>query len=98
MNKTQAVVKTSYTDNPKAAKANVRYISHRIDREGNRTTRELFGNYGLLTKQDAYRMIDAARRRTYFYRIILSPENSTGLPRDLQEITRQTMRDLRKIL
>jgi hypothetical protein len=98
MNIIQAVVKTTYTNNPKAAKASVRYFAHRIDREGNRITRQLFGNYGLLAKEDAYRMIDAAKGRNYFYRIIISPENSTGAARDLSGITRQTMRDLQKIL
>src|SRR5690349_7862630 len=98
MNTIQAVVKTTYTKNPKAAKASVRYFAHRIDRVGNRITRQLFGNYGLLAKEDAYRMIDEARGRTYFYRIIISPENSTGKPRDLAGIARHTMRDLQKIL
>lgn len=98
MNTIQAVVKTTYTKNPKAAKASVRYIAHRIDREGNRITRQLFGNYGLLTKNDAYRLIDTAKGRSYFYRIIISPENSTGAVRDLSGITRQTMRDLQKII
>jgi hypothetical protein len=98
MNTIQAVVKTTYTKNPKAAKASVRYYAHRIDREGNRTTRQLFGNYGLLTKNEAYRLIDSAKGRTYFYRIIISPENSEGMARDLASITRQAMRDLQKTL
>jgi hypothetical protein len=98
MSTIQAVVKTSYTNKPNAAKASVRYFAHRVDSEGNRITRQLFGNYGQLTKKEAYRLIDAARGRNYFYRIIISPENSTGATRDLAGITRQTMRDLQKIL
>jgi len=98
MNTIQAVVKTTYTNNHKAAKASLRYFAHRIDREGNRITRQIFGNYGLLTKNDAYRLIDTAKGRSYFYRIIISPENSEGVARDLSGITRQTMRDLQKIL
>jgi hypothetical protein len=98
MNTIQAVIKTTYTKNLKAAKASVRYFAHRIDREGNRITRQLFGNYGLLTKNEAYRLIDTTQGRNYFYRIIISPENSEGVARDLSGITRQTMRDLQKIL
>ena len=98
MNTIQAIVKTTYTKNPKAAKASVRYFAHRIDREGNRITRQIFGNYGLLTKNEAYHLIDTAKGRNYFYRIVISPETSTGKPRDLAGITRQTMRELSQIL
>jgi hypothetical protein len=98
MNRVHAVVKTSYTKNPKAAKASLRYFAHRIDREGNRTTRQIFSNYGLINKEDAYRLIDTAKGRSYFYRIVISPENSKGEARDLAGITRQALRDLQKIL
>ena len=99
MAKVQAVVKTSYTRNPRAAKASIRYYAHRIDREGNRTTRAIFGANNLMTKDQAYRMIDQAKpERAYFYRIILSPERSLGETADLQKVTRQTMRQLQKIL
>ena len=43
-------------------------------------------------------MIDQTRGRAYFYRIVISPKHSTGESRDLPQITRQTMRELRKIL
>jgi hypothetical protein len=59
----------------KRAKATIRYITHRRDKEGNKVTRDLFGFDGMLSKKDAYRMIDAApSKRRYFYRIIVSPD------------------------
>jgi hypothetical protein len=39
------------------AKATVRYIAHRRDREGERVTRDLFGFDGALSKDTAYRMM-----------------------------------------
>jgi rubrerythrin len=55
------------------AKATIRYIQHRRDRNGERVNRTLFGYDGALTREQAYRMIDEARNRTIFYRIVLSP-------------------------
>ena len=43
-------------------------------------------------------MIDTAKGRAYFYRVVISPQHSTGESRDLPQITRQTMRQLQKIL
>jgi hypothetical protein len=92
-----AVIKASFTRSPGAAKAYVRYISHRPGKDGERTTRELFGIDGRLSKLQAYQLIDRGGRGTRFYRIALSPD-----PRkedrlkdlDLREITEQTMMQL----
>src|SRR3712207_1952422 len=93
-----AVVKASFTRSRGAAKAYVRYISHRPGKDGKRTTRELFGMDGGLSRLQAYQMIDRGGRGTRFYRIALSPD-----PRredrlkdlDLREITEQTMMQLK---
>jgi len=98
MSNIHAVVKATYTKDQASAKASVRYFAHRVDREGNRITRAIFGSNGLVSKDRAYRMIDQTRGRAYFYRIVLSPERSTGEDRDLPQITRQTMRQLQKIV
>ena len=45
------------------AKATIRYITHRRDREGERVTRDLFGFEGFLDKQTAYRLIDEAPQK-----------------------------------
>ena len=97
MSNIHAVVKATYTKNRAAAKASVRYFAHRIDRDGNRITRAIFGSEGLMSKDQAYRMIDRAKGQAYFYRIVISPQN-TGDSRDLPQITRQTMRQLQRIL
>ena len=57
------------------AKATLRYITHRRDREGEKVSRDLFGFDGMLSKQTAYRMIDEAPRKgRYYYRVIISPD------------------------
>ena len=69
---------TSRTWNREAAKRTVRYIAHRRDRDHKRLTRELFGKDGeTLTKNQVYRLIDKANRKTTFFRIVLSPDRKT---------------------
>jgi predicted RNA-binding Zn-ribbon protein involved in translation (DUF1610 family) len=43
-------------------------------------------------------VIDQTRGRAYFYRIVISPERAIGETADLKKVTRQTMRELQKIL
>jgi hypothetical protein len=77
------------------AKATIRYITHRRDREGERVTRDLFGFEGMLTKQTAYRLIDEAPQKgRYYYRMILSPDprrEDRYRDLDLKALTRATM-------
>jgi hypothetical protein len=73
------IVKANYckrdNDARGRAKATVRYITHRRDLEGRKVTRDLFGFDGSLSKQSAYRMIDAAPKKgRYYYRVIVSPD------------------------
>src|SRR5215471_12734230 len=89
-----AVVKATYTRVHSRAKANVRYITHRRDRDNRTITRQLFGYDGTLTKDQAYRMIDQAGRGTVFFRMVISPApKREDRLRDLNltEITMQTM-------
>jgi hypothetical protein len=73
-----AVVKANYVKQGKgerqSAKATIRYIQHRQDRDGERVTRTLFGYDGELTRQQAYKMIDEAKKGTIFYRMVMSPD------------------------
>ncbi|MGH8651256.1 MAG: hypothetical protein ACREYE_03290 [Gammaproteobacteria bacterium] len=73
-----AVVKANYvkrgTGEKGRAKATIRYITHRRDRDNHTVTRDLFGYDGKLSKQHAYKMIDEAPRGTIFYRFVLSPD------------------------
>jgi hypothetical protein len=74
-----AVIKANYVKRGRGdrrrAKDNLRYITHRRDREGIKITRDLFGFDGSLSKLTVYRMVDEAPKKgTYFYRMILSPD------------------------
>ena len=69
-----AIVKVSYTKQKAGAKAAIRYIAHRPGKDGTKIRRALFGNDGVMGKQLAYRMIDAADNGTYFYRLVISPD------------------------
>src|SRR3712207_6060089 len=62
---------TSYTRVRKAAKATIRYMMHRPDREGERVTRSLFGDDGPTNKDLAYATIDDAK---LFFRVAISPD------------------------
>lgn len=93
-----AIVKANYVKRGKGergrAKATIRYITHRRDRDGHTVTRELFGYNGSLTKAQTYRMIDEARRGTIFYRIVLSPapkQEDRYQDLNLRDLTLDTM-------
>jgi hypothetical protein len=101
-----AVVKANYVKRGKGekgrAKATIRYIQHRRDRDGERVNRTLFGYDGVLTKEQAYRMIDEAPQKgTIFYRIVLSPapgREDRYKDLNLSEITIDTMLKLEERL
>src|SRR3954452_2048885 len=65
---------TSYTRNRRAAKATIRYIMHRPDREGERKSRSLFGEDGLIDKSLAHDLIDKAIKGSVFFRVAISPD------------------------
>jgi ribosomal protein S27AE len=96
-----AVVKLSYTRRRGAVKAHLRYITHRPGKDNERTTRVLFGRDGKMTKDQAYALIDAARRGTVFFRIMLSPDpRSEDRFKDLnlRELTEDALLYLQKQL
>jgi hypothetical protein len=90
-----AVVRiTSYTRNRGAAKASIRYITHRPGKDGRVTTRSLYTTDGEVSKLDAYQMIDEAQKGSVFFRIVISPDGKQeDTRRDLYlwQITEQTM-------
>ncbi len=76
------------------AKAHVRYIQHRRGKDDQRITRTLFGFDGAMSKKQAYEMIDEAKKDSWFYRFVLSPDpkrEDTQKDLNLDEITVQTM-------
>src|SRR5512132_313018 len=102
MTKHMAVVRiTSYTRNRGAAKASVRYITHRPGADGRVTSRPLYTTDGEVSKLDAYQMIDEAKKGANFFRIVISPdpEKEDGL-KDLYlwQITEETILTLEERL
>jgi hypothetical protein len=101
METAMAIVKATYTKSSGAAKAGIRYIAHRLGREGEKVKRELFGLDGRMARGEAYQMIDEAEKGTVFFRIVISPDPQTeDIYKDLslQEITSQTMLQLEERL
>jgi hypothetical protein len=89
-----AVVKASYGASPQAAKATIRYITHRPDREGQRQSRQLFTEQGATGRLQAYAMIDAAGASDRFYHFKISPDPRTEDRYDdlhLRSVTEQTI-------
>jgi hypothetical protein len=96
-----AIVKATYTKSRAGAKASIRYIEHRPGREGDKITRSLFGIDGVMRRDQAYRLIDEAPKRTIFYRFVVSPDpKKEDMRRDLhlREVTEKTMQALRERL
>ncbi len=92
-----AIVKATYTKEKKGAKAAIRYIAHRPGKDGAHITRTLFGNDGAMGRRQAYRIIDAAEKNTFFYRLAISPDpvkEDTHKDVHLWELTEQTMMEL----
>ena len=93
-----AIFKANYVKRGKTAKAlakaTVRYNQHRPGKDGERITRTLFGSDGVMTRHEAYQMIDEAQKGSLFYRFVLSPDpkredNNHDL--DMRDIARQTI-------
>lgn len=83
------------------AKATIRYLLHRPGKEGTRTTRTLFGADGVMSKQQAYRMINATKNGTTFFRLVISPDparEDRGRDLHLPEITSHTLLQLEERL
>src|SRR3712207_6657093 len=92
---------TSYTRVRRAVKATARYIKHRLNREGERVTRPLFGPDGPMEKYHVYDMVDSAPRGTVFYRAAFSPDplrEDTNKDLDLTWMTQVSMLYLREKL
>jgi hypothetical protein len=97
-----AVVRiTSFKKNRGAAKASIRYITHRPGGDGRVTSRPLYTIDGEVTKNDAYQMIDEAQKGSVFFRIIISPDGKNEDTRKdlyLWQITEQTILTLEERL
>ena len=92
-----AIVKGSYTRSRGAAKANIGYITKRPGKDKEKITRTLFGLDGVMSKEEAYGMIDQAGKGSFFYRLVLSPDpigEDTRHDLDMRALTQHTMQVL----
>jgi hypothetical protein len=100
-----AVFKANYVKRGEGAKGrakgSVRYIQHRRDKDGEKITRPLYGPDGLMERDDAYRMIDAVKTGSFFYRFVISPDpkqEDHNHDLDMRDIAMQTMEALEERL
>ena len=97
-----AIVKiTSFTKNRGAAKASIRYITHRPGEDGRVISRPLYTFDGEVSKLEGYQMIDEAQKGSVFFRIVISPDaKQEDTRRDLylSQITEQTVLTLEERL
>src|SRR5215213_4364639 len=95
------IIVTSYTRNRKAAKASIRYIKHRPNRERERASRLLFDFENLVENLHAYQMIDGAPKGSIFYRVAFAPDpnkEDANKDLDLRWLTQVAMQHLKKKL
>jgi hypothetical protein len=80
-----AIIKATFTKSQGAAKANIRYISHRPASDGTKAKRELWTSDGTISPKQAYQLIDDASPNTTYYRLALSPDpKREDGPKDLR--------------
>jgi len=87
----------TYTRDRGAAKANIRYITRRPGKDNEKIIRPLFGLDGVMSQEEAYRMIEDAKDGSYFYRLALSPDpegEDTNRDLHMRELTLKTMQEL----
>jgi predicted Zn-ribbon and HTH transcriptional regulator len=100
-----AIVKNNYVkrdkNQKKKIKASLRYITHRPGEDNKRMYRELFGHDGFMTKDQAYRMFDEAKKGTLFFRLVISPDarrEDTYKDLNMQAIAKKTIQHLEERL
>src|SRR5438067_13036637 len=93
-----AIFKANYCKRGKTArslaKASIQYIQHRRGKDGEKVSRTLFNDYGPMERQEAYSIIDEAKKGAYFYRFIISPDpkrEDHNHDVDMRDIALQTM-------
>ncbi len=92
-----AIMKASYTKNRDIAKASIRYMQHRPGRDGAKLSRALFNVDGVLSRNQAYGVIDEAATGSVFFRFVISPDpqvEDTGKDLFLRDIAELTMLQL----
>jgi hypothetical protein len=100
-----AIVKNNYVKRGKGqrdrVKASLRYITHRPGKDKERMYRELFGHDGVMDKDQAYRMFDAAPKGTNFFRFVISSDpkrEDTYRDLNMRAIAKKTIQHLEEKL
>ncbi len=87
------ILQHSYTRSRAVARAGLRYYQMR-PRGVDEPARAIFGKDGTMTRDEAYRLLDAHQARGYLaHRLMLSPSDEER-PEDLRAMTYRVMRDL----
>jgi hypothetical protein len=92
-----AIFKAGFTRIGAEAKQTIRYNQNRPGKDNTKITRSLWGWGGTIERKEAYKLIDEANNRSYFYRIILNfdaQKEDTYKDIYLRTVTEQTMRGL----
>ncbi len=89
------ILRHSYTRSRDVARAGVRYYQMR-PRGEDEPPRSIFGKEGTMTRDEAYRLLDAHQARGYLaHRLMLSPP-ADQRPEDLRDFTRHVMAELER--
>ncbi len=87
------ILRHTYTRSRDTARAGLRYYQMR-PRGEDEPPRSIFGADGTMTRDEAYRLLDAHQARGYLaHRLMLSPP-ADERPDDLRDFTRHVMREL----
>jgi hypothetical protein len=84
---------TGYSKSPKAIKGHVKYMQHRSEK-GRKVVRELYGNDGVVEREEVYNMFDEAMPGSQFCKIVMSPDpenEDTRKDLHLRDIAEKTM-------
>lgn len=95
-----AIVKISYTRDPMKIKEHLRYIVHRPGKDRETMARELFDAFDRTDKSHTYELIDATKH-PLFFKFILNfdaKKEDTYKDLDLQHLTRQTLREMQRLI
>jgi hypothetical protein len=95
-----AIVKVKYTRDPIKIKEHLRYIVHRPGKDRQSLSRELFDGFDRMDKARAYELIDATKH-PLFFKIIMnfdSKKEDTRKDLDLQHLSRQTLREMQRLI
>jgi hypothetical protein len=95
-----AIVKVKYSRSIEHIKEHLRYIVHRPGKDREHMSRALFDAFDRTDKAQAYERIDATKH-PLFFKFILNfdaKKEDTFKDLDLQHITRQTLRQLQRLI